>query len=134
MQDKLNMMRLKGDVEHEAFKKKMDSDFKAAQQAAANKKLAPQELQKAPVDKTKPKPKVGSLVAPQSGYPAAKKTELAPAESQRASSGGTLKVRPGHNPTKIAQELGMTLDQLEKKNPGILKRARRLKPGETVNR
>lgn len=80
------------------------------------------------------KPKVGSLVAPQSGYPASKKTRLAPAENQKASSGGSYKIKSGDNPTKIANALGMTLDDLEKKNPGFLKRARRLKPGETINR
>jgi hypothetical protein len=80
------------------------------------------------------KPKVGSLAVPQSGYPAAKKTQLAPAETQRSSSGGSYKIQAGDNPSKIANSLGMTLDQLEKKNPGILKRAKRLKIGGTINR
>lgn len=80
------------------------------------------------------KPKVGSLTVPQSGYPAAKKTQLAPAENQKASSGGSYKIKPGDNPTIIANDLGLTLDQLEKKNPGILKRAKRLKIGDTINR
>lgn len=90
----------------------------------------PSSIQKEPAVK----PKVGSLAVSQSGYPAAKKTQLAPAETQKASSGGSYKIKSGDNPTRIAKSLGMTLDQLEKKNPGILKRARRLKPGETVNR
>jgi hypothetical protein len=80
------------------------------------------------------KPKVGSLVTPQSGYPAAKKTQLAPAENQKASSGGSYKIKPGDNPTEIANALGLTLDQLEDRNPGILKRAKRLKIGDTINR
>jgi predicted component of type VI protein secretion system len=42
-------------------------------------------------------------------------------------------IRSGDNPTKIARMFGMTLAQLEAKNPGILKNARRLKPGAAVN-
>lgn len=83
----------------------------------------------------KPEPKIGSLVNKQSGYPAAKKPSLAPAESQRASSGGSYKIQPGDNPTKIAQKLGLkSVKELEAKNPGILKRAKRLKIGGTINR
>jgi hypothetical protein len=115
MQDKLNMMRLKGDVEHEAFKKKMDSDFKAAQQAAANKKLAPQESQRAPVDKTKPEPKVGSLVAPQAGYPAAEKTK-APIP----------KAKPEQNMKVISK--GDTLWDIAGGDPKEVKRLRQLNP------
>ena len=80
------------------------------------------------------KPKVVSLTVPQSGYPAAKKTQLAPAENQKASSGGSYKIKSGDNPTNIANALGLTLDQLEDRNPGILKRAKRLKIGDTINR
>jgi len=84
----------------------------------------------------KPEPKVGSLAVKQSGYPAAKKPNLslAPAESQRAPSPPTYKIQPGDNPTKIAKNLGISLQDLEKKNPGILKRAKRLKIGGTINR
>lgn len=80
-------------------------------------------------------PKVGSLTAKQTGYPTAKKPSLAPAESQRASSGGSYKIQPGDNPTKIAQKLGLkSAKELEAKNPGILKRAKILKIGGTINR
>jgi LysM repeat protein len=41
-------------------------------------------------------------------------------------------VKAGDNPTKIAQAFGMTLKELEAKNPGILKKARRLQVGATV--
>jgi hypothetical protein len=41
-------------------------------------------------------------------------------------------IKSGDNPTKIASMFGMTLAQLEAKNPGILKNARRLKPGAAV--
>jgi hypothetical protein len=41
-------------------------------------------------------------------------------------------IKAGDNPTKIARMFGMTLGELEKKNPGILKNARRLKPGAAV--
>lgn len=83
---------------------------------------------------TKVQPKVGSLAVKQTGYPAAKKPSLAPHESQRASSGGSYKIQPGDNPSKIAKNLGMSLQDLEQKNPGILKRAKRLKIGGTINR
>jgi hypothetical protein len=79
------------------------------------------------------KPKVGSLVAPQSGYPASKKPQPAPAKNQKASSSRSYEIKSGDNPTKIAKSLGTTPDDLEKKNPGFLKRARRLKPGEKIN-
>jgi hypothetical protein len=42
-------------------------------------------------------------------------------------------IRAGDNPTKIARMFGMTLAELERKNPGILKNARRLRPGAAVN-
>lgn len=87
---------------------------------------------KTPVKKLEPK--VGSLAVKQTGYPAAKKPNLAPAESQRASSGGSYKIQAGDNPSKIAKNLGITLKDLEAKNPGILKRAKRLKIGGTINR
>lgn len=81
-------------------------------------------------------PKVAARpVVSQSGYPAAKKPSLAPAESQRASSGGSYKIEPGDNPTKIAQKLGLkSVKELEARNPGILKRAKKLKIGGTINR
>jgi hypothetical protein len=80
-----------------------------------------------------PEPKVASLVAPQSGYPAANKTTLAPAENQKASSGKLYKIQDKDNPTKIAKKLGISLDDLEKKNPGLIKRAKRLKIGDSLN-
>jgi hypothetical protein len=42
-------------------------------------------------------------------------------------------VKKGDNPTKIARMMGMTLQELEAKNPGIIKRARKLRPGQSVN-
>lgn len=44
----------------------------------------------------------------------------------------TYTVKAGDNPTKIAKALGISLKQLEAKNPGILKRAKRLQIGSTV--
>ena len=41
-------------------------------------------------------------------------------------------IKQGDNPSRIARMFGMTLDELEAKNPGILKKARRLKPGAMV--
>jgi predicted component of type VI protein secretion system len=41
-------------------------------------------------------------------------------------------IKAGDNPTKIAKAFGMSLKELEQKNPGILKKARRLKIGATV--
>lgn len=41
-------------------------------------------------------------------------------------------VKKGDNPTKIARMFGMTLSELEARNPGILKRARKLRPGSSV--
>lgn len=41
-------------------------------------------------------------------------------------------IKAGDNPTKIARMFGMTLSELEAKNPGILKRARKLRPGQAV--
>jgi hypothetical protein len=118
MQDRLNMMRMDIDVSHKRFRQKMDAPFQ---------KSIPSTISKL-------EPKVGSLTVPQSGYPAAKKTQLAPAENQKASSGGSYKIQDKDNPTKIAKKLGISLDDLEKKNPGILKRAKRLKIGDTINR
>lgn len=110
--DRLNMLRLKVDRQHAADDAKMNEPAKKSMQ-----------------------PKVGSLAVKQTGYPAAKKPNLAPAESQRASSGGSYKIEPGDNPTKIAQKLGLkSVKDLEAKNPGILKRAKRLKIGGTINR
>lgn len=42
-------------------------------------------------------------------------------------------VSEGDNPTKIAKRYGLTLAELEAKNPGILKKARRMKIGSKVN-
>ena len=41
-------------------------------------------------------------------------------------------VKAGDNPTTIARALGISLAELERKNPGILKKARRLKVGSEV--
>lgn len=45
----------------------------------------------------------------------------------------TYTIKSGDNPTKIASALGLTLKELEARNPGILKKARRLKIGATIN-
>jgi hypothetical protein len=42
-------------------------------------------------------------------------------------------IQKGDNPSTIAKAFGMTLKELEAKNPGILKKAKRLKIGATVN-
>ena len=42
-------------------------------------------------------------------------------------------IKSGDNPTKIARMFGLTLRELEAKNPGILKKARRLRPGAAIN-
>lgn len=44
----------------------------------------------------------------------------------------TYVVRAGDNPTTIARKLGMSLKELEAKNPGLLKKARRLKIGSSL--
>lgn len=41
-------------------------------------------------------------------------------------------VKAGDNPTTIARTLGISLKELERKNPGILKKARRLQVGRTL--
>jgi hypothetical protein len=41
-------------------------------------------------------------------------------------------IKAGDNPTTIARAFGMSLKELEAKNPGILKRAKRLKIGTQV--
>lgn len=41
-------------------------------------------------------------------------------------------VKQGDNPTTIARALGISLAELEARNPGILKKARRLKVGSTL--
>ena len=70
-------------------------------------KQSPTEKQIEPVEK----PKVGSLVAPQSGYPAAKKETLAPAENQKASSKVDVKVPiPKARPANLAPKK-QTFDQ-----------------------
>lgn len=45
----------------------------------------------------------------------------------------TYTIKAGDNPTTIAKALGITLADLERKNPGILKKARRLKVGSKVS-
>jgi hypothetical protein len=42
-------------------------------------------------------------------------------------------IQAGDNPTTIAKRHGLTLKELEARNPGILKKARRLKIGAKVN-
>jgi hypothetical protein len=42
-------------------------------------------------------------------------------------------IQKGDNPSTIAKAFGMSLKELEAKNPGILKKAKRLKIGATVN-
>jgi predicted component of type VI protein secretion system len=44
----------------------------------------------------------------------------------------TYTIKAGDNPTTIAKAFGMSLKELEAKNPGILRKARRLKVGATV--
>lgn len=46
---------------------------------------------------------------------------------------GSYVIKQGDNPTTIARRFGLTLSELEAKNPGILKRARKLRPGQAVN-
>lgn len=41
-------------------------------------------------------------------------------------------IQKGDNPSRIAESLGLTLEQLEAKNPGLMKRARRLQIGEKL--
>lgn len=41
-------------------------------------------------------------------------------------------VQKGDNPSKIAKSLGLTLQQLEERNPGLIKRARSLQIGEKL--
>lgn len=81
-----------------------DTKFKLANMM---QKQSPTEKQIEPVEK----PKVGSLVAPQSGYPAAKKETLAPAESQKASSKVDVKPPiPKARPANLAPKK-QTFDQ-----------------------
>lgn len=44
----------------------------------------------------------------------------------------TYTVQKGDNPTTIARKLGLSLKELERRNPGILKKARRLKVGSKL--
>jgi hypothetical protein len=91
LQDKLDSLRKTQNDYHDKFAKDMETKF---QQAS-----------------TKPKPKVGALVAPQSGYPAAKKETLAPAENQKASSKVDVKVPiPKARPANLAPKK-QTFDQ-----------------------
>jgi LysM repeat protein len=120
LQGKLDAFRKSENDYHDKFAKDMNTKF----QQASTKPTKPE---------SKPEPKVGALVAPQSGYPAAKKETLAPAENQKASSGKSYKIQDNDNPTRIAKKLGMSLAELEKKNPGLLKRAKKLKIGGSLN-
>lgn len=123
MQDKLNMMNLKADVDYKRFADKQEKDFQTAMQASQNKKLAPASNEKAPVDKTKLEPKVAARpVVTQTGYPAAEKPKapipkvkpeqseitIQPKQKIWDIAGGDpnrvkeiLKLNPGLNPKKI---------------------------------
>lgn len=57
---------------------------------------------------------------------------MAPPKPRPRPKATSYTIKAGDNPTKIAQAFGMSLKELEAKNPGILKKARRLKIGATV--
>jgi LysM repeat protein len=66
---------------------------------------------------------------PATGFPAATARPPKPTPRPRPDS---YTVKAGDTPSEIARAMGMSLKELERKNPGIIKRARRLKVGSKV--
>jgi LysM repeat protein len=101
MQDKLNMMRMDSDVSFDRFRQKMDASLKKS----------------IPSSVSKLEPKVGSLVATQSGYPAAEKpkapipTPKPPQDVRVVSKGDTLWDIAGGDPKEVKR--------LKQLNPGL---------------
>lgn len=112
-QDKLKMMRVKSDFVHDQFTKKMDAD----RLSAMNKQLAPVSNEKAPVEKTKLKPKVGSLVAPHSGYPAAEKPKAPIVKEPPEQS--EITIQKGQKIWSIANGDPKRVKEILKLNPGL---------------
>jgi hypothetical protein len=74
-EDQLKMFRLKIDQKSKQYQKEIDA-MTPGITATLDKNLTPASNKKTPVEKTKLNPQVGSLVAPQSGYPAAEKPKI----------------------------------------------------------
>jgi len=74
-EDQLKMFRLKIDQKSKQYQKEIDA-MTPGITTTLDKNLTPASNKKTPVEKTKLNPQVGSLVAPQSGYPAAEKPKI----------------------------------------------------------
>lgn len=64
--------------------------------------------------------------------PEAPAAAVAPPKPRARPRPETYTIKAGDNPTTIARAFGMSLKELEAKNPGIIKKARRLKVGSTI--
>jgi hypothetical protein len=114
-QDRLNMMRMQSDKQHDDFKKKMDSDFQVRQ----NKKLAPASDERAPVSKTDipaPKPDVASRTTDVTTAP---KNQTSTAPQQNKSSVPVPKAKPSDlktgetkAPKTVKVEKGTTYEKI----------------------
>lgn len=94
---------------------------------------------------SQPQPFMPSMpVSPIGGFPAAKTPSVEKRATEEVAAAVTppkprlrpqptsYTIKAGDNPTTIARALGISLKDLERKNPGILKKARRLKVGSTL--
>lgn len=77
-----------------------------------------------------PETEASAMVPPADAAPTPPAPPAPPKPTPRPTRSHTI--REGDNPSTIARRYGMTLDELEAKNPGILKRARRLQIGTKV--
>lgn len=108
------------------FNRQMDADMARREmvyKALVNNQLAPASSERSPVKADRPAP--APAPRPAAEDPAVPKPKLKPRATEYT-------IKKGDNPTKIARAFGLTLKELEAKNPGILKRARRLQIGATV--
>lgn len=116
----------------EQFTRGVDADYEA-RMAVADAILAG----RPETARQRPAPGGGTTVAarpemPATGFPAARaQPSKAPIPKARPRA-ESYTIRKGDSPEKIARMHGMSLKELEAKNPGILKRARRLKIGSKV--
>jgi hypothetical protein len=105
----------------------IDSDI-ARQDALVKALLAPPEARQSPAapgaTMVAARPEMAAT-----GFPAATARPPKPTPRPRPE---TYTVKAGDTPSEIARAMGLSLRELERKNPGIIKRARRLKVGSKV--
>lgn len=111
IRDRMEMMRLKNNVEFDRSKKEMENKFQSAKLAAASN-------EKAPVDKTKLEPKVAAKpVVSQTGFPAAKKLKAPIPKAKPEQS--EITIQPKQKIWDIAGGDPKRVKEILKLNPGL---------------